>query len=106
LDRQGHRHHGGLVNVVPPGFLRRIGAAGEPLLDLGDAGGQNRVGLGRIRLEQGQRDHCRLSDRLAGRPAVEVLDCRENRRFLLFPLSTGGRLRGRDHTEHSQKNEQ
>jgi hypothetical protein len=28
------------------------------------------------------------------------------RRFLLFLLPTGGRLRGRDHTEHSQKNEQ
>jgi hypothetical protein len=86
--------------------LRRIAAAGEPLLNGGDAGGQDRVGFGSIRLEHGQRDHCRLADLLIGRPPAEVLDSREHRRFLLFLLRTGGRLRGRDHTEHSQKSEQ
>ena len=80
---QGHRHHGGLVDVVPAHPLGLVAAAGEPLLDLCDARGQHRVGLRRVGLDQRQGDHGRLADLLAGRLPAQVLDPREDRLFLL-----------------------
>ena len=82
---QRHGHHGRLVDIVTARPLGRISAAGEPLLDGGDARGKHRIGLRGLGLDERQGNHGRLAHLFVGCSRAQVLNSRKDRLFLLCP---------------------